>query len=155
MHHTQLLSQLVLDGSLVVDSKAKLRAGTKGRITYHDPCYLARANGISEEPRTLIETAAGPESLVEMERNRCGTACCGAGGGRMWFDDAVDQRIGIGRVREAIETGAQTVAVSCPFCLTMVGDGLAANAPEIKTVDVAELLVEAIEKPEREDAPAE
>ncbi len=155
MHHTQLLSQLVLDGSLVVDSWAKLREGKKGSITFHDPCYLARANGISEEPRRLIEAAAGPESLVEMERNRCRTACCGAGGGRMWFDDAVDERIGIGRVREAVETGAQTVAVSCPFCLTMVGDGLAASAPEIKTIDVAELLAEAIGNSKPEDAPTE
>ena len=138
-----------------LDSKANLREGKKGSITFHDPCYLARANGISEEPRTLIEVAAGPESLVEMERNRCRTACCGAGGGRMWFDDAVDERIGIGRVREAVETGAQTVAVSCPFCLTMVGDGLAASAPEIKTIDVAELLAEAIGNSKPEDAPTE
>ena len=152
MHHTQLLSQLVLDGRLKVDSEAELREGKRGRITYHDPCYLARVNGISEEPRRLIEAVRGPEALVEMERNRSGTACCGAGGGRMWFDDALDERVGGSRVREVIETGAQTVAVSCPFCLTMVGDGLAAKAPHMEVVDIAELLAEVIEEPGRSES---
>jgi len=70
----------------------------------------------------------------------------------MWFDDALDERVGGSRVREVVETGAQTVAVSCPFCLTMVGDGLAAKAPHMEVVDIAELLAEVIEEPGRSES---
>ncbi len=141
LHHTQFLSRLILDGKLKVDPNFY----TNGVITYHDPCYLARVNGIAEEPRQLIEAVGGETSLEEMERNRCGTSCCGAGGGRMWFDDSIDERVGQSRVAEALETGADTVAVSCPFCLTMVGDGIVAKTADVKVKDVSELLAEAID----------
>jgi Fe-S oxidoreductase len=81
--------------------------------------------------------------VIELPRNRANTSCCGGGGGRMWFDDAPAQRIGQGRVREIAATGADAVAVSCPFCLIMLGDGLAAQRPEMRVQDIAELLAEA------------
>lgn len=144
MHHTQYLSQLIMRGKLKVDAKALL--SPDGSITYHDPCYLARVNGISDEPRELITAAAGMKSLQEMDRNRNASSCCGAGGGRMWFDDEPESRIGLTRVQEAIDTKATTVAVSCPFCLTMMTDGVAAKTTEVQVKDVAELLAEAIEE---------
>jgi len=130
-HHTQFLGELVSSG--------KLKAGAvmNEKVTYHDPCYLARVNDITESPRTLL-----PENLEEMPRHGCQTACCGAGGGRMWFDDPASERIGAGRVTEALDTGAQTVAVSCPFCLTMMTDGIAARKPEVKVYDVAEMMID-------------
>ena len=130
-HHTQFLGELVSAGKL------KATAVMNEKVTYHDPCYLARVNGITESPRTLL-----PQNLEEMPRHGCQTACCGAGGGRMWFDDPASERIGAGRVTEALDTGAHTVAVSCPFCLTMMTDGIAAKKPEVKVCDVAELMID-------------
>ena len=145
VHHSQLLAELVESGRLRVRPTAKLA----GSLTYHDPCYLARVSGITDQPRRVIEACDGdsPLAIVEMPRHGRATACCGAGGGRMWFDDAPSERVGIGRVREAIDTGAKTVAVSCPFCLVMVGDGMAASAPYVQVRDISELLVEALEDP--------
>merc|ERR1712000_145414 len=121
----------------VAAGKLKATAVMNEKVTYHDPCYLARVNGITEPPRTLL-----PQNLEEMPRHGCQTACCGAGGGRMWFDDPASERIGTGRVTEALTTGAQTVAVSCPFCLTMMTDGITAKDSEVKVCDVAELMMD-------------
>ena len=130
IHHTQFL------GELVAANKLKAVAVMSESVTYHDPCYLARVNGITEAPRALL-----PE-ITEMPRHGCQTACCGAGGGRMWFDDPAEERIGTGRITEALDTGAQTVAVSCPFCLTMMTDGIAAKNDQVKVRDVSELMLE-------------
>ena len=141
VHHSVFLSQLIMDGKLEVDpAKAGIVAG---KITYHDPCYLARVGGTTEEPRGLIGAAG---ELEEMPRRRQATACCGAGGGRMWFDDEVGARVGRGRVDEALATGADTVAVACPFCLTMMSDGIDAKGGAPKVQDVAELLALAIDQ---------
>jgi Fe-S oxidoreductase len=113
-----------------------------GDVTYHDPCYLARVNGIHEAPREVLNTALGGKSLCEMKRNRTGTSCCGAGGGRMWMEEDPKHRVSTERAKEALGTGAKTVAVGCPFCLTMMSDGVAANGSEARVMDVAELLVE-------------
>ena len=131
VHHTQFLGELVVAGKLIATTVIN------ENVTYHDPCYLARVNGITEAPRALL-----PDALEEMPRNGCQTACCGAGGGRMWFDDPASERIGSGRITEALDTGAKTVAVSCPFCLTMMTDGIAAKSPEIKVCDVAEIMMD-------------
>ena len=130
IHHTQFL------GELVAANKLKAAAVMNESVTYHDPCYLARVNGITEAPRALL-----PE-ITEMPRHGCQTACCGAGGGRMWFDDPAEERIGTGRTTEALDTGAQTVAVSCPFCLTMMTDGIAGKNDQVKVRDVSELMLE-------------
>jgi Fe-S oxidoreductase/nitrate reductase gamma subunit len=142
VHHTELLASLLREGRL-----PRPAGDAAEQITYHDPCYLARVGGVTEEPRELIQITIGKKKshhLIEMDRNRQDTACCGAGGGRMWFDDPVAERIGRGRVAEAVATGAETVAVSCPFCLIMINDGMADQAPDKKVRDVAEILAAAL-----------
>ncbi|MBI3885694.1 MAG: (Fe-S)-binding protein [Opitutae bacterium] len=140
VHHTQLLATLIKEGRLSAVPGAA--ATPAGEVTYHDPCYLARVNGIHEAPREVLATALGGQSLCEMKRNRTGTSCCGAGGGRMWMEEDPKQRVSTERAKEALGTGAKTVAVGCPFCLTMMTDGVDANGSEARVLDVAELLVE-------------
>jgi Fe-S oxidoreductase len=142
LHHSQLLAELV--------EQKRLPAATNngqgsGAMTYHDPCYLARANGIVAAPRQVLSAASnGQLPIVELPRNKCATSCCGAGGGRMWFDDSLAQRVGQGRVSEIAESGAGTVAVACPFCLVMLSDGLAAQKPEVQVRDIAEVMAESL-----------
>jgi Fe-S oxidoreductase len=153
IHHSQLLAELVDQGRL-----APLEAGGDGgqSIAYHDPCYLARASGVVDEPRAVLAAAHGDGALpvIELPRNRLNTSCCGGGGGRMWFDDPPRERVGQGRVAEIVESGAATVAVSCPFCLIMLGDGVAAQRPEMRVRDIADLLAERMLGPERSNEPA-
>jgi Fe-S oxidoreductase len=144
LHHTEFLAKLVAEKRL---RPATASDADHGGVTYHDPCYLARVGGVTEPPRQLLQIASGADAtqpLAEMPRNREQTACCGAGGGRMWFDDAPADRVGTGRVQEALDTGAKTVAVSCPFCLMMMTDGLAARDSSAQVKDVAEILLESL-----------
>ena len=141
-HHSQFLADLLDRGLLPVD--VDQIPALRERLTYHDPCYLARVNQVTESPRRLLEGTQPDVNLVEMPRRERNTACCGAGGGRMWFDDGADQRIGMARVHEALETGAETIAVSCPFCLTMMTDGVSSQAADVNVRDIAELLADAI-----------
>jgi Fe-S oxidoreductase len=147
VHHSQFLLELVQQGRLAVDP-AKLR-GAGQSVTYHDPCYLARASGVTEQPRQILAAiiSDGRGGVVEMPRNRRCTSCCGAGGGRMWFDDSPADRIGNSRINEALSTGATTISVACPFCLLMIGDGVAAKDQATEVCDVAELLCEAVAFP--------
>jgi Fe-S oxidoreductase/nitrate reductase gamma subunit len=148
VHHSQLLAELVEEGRLPRGADAKPNGAP---ITFHDPCYLARVSGITEAPRTVLASAVGDTNrspLVELPRNRRHTSCCGAGGGRMWFDDAPSNRVGQGRVREIVSSGADTVAVACPFCLIMLGDGLAADDTRAQVRDIAEVLADAVLGPE-------
>ncbi len=140
IHHTQLLQQLIDQG------KIKLQEGGafKGqKITYHDSCYLGRSNDIYEAPRAVL--AALDADLAEMERSRSKGLCCGAGGAQMWKEDEPgDKRINIERTEEAISTGAKTIAVNCPFCLTMMSDGVKAKEKQddVMVLDLAELIVD-------------
>jgi Fe-S oxidoreductase len=138
MHHSEFLAELIQSGRLKVSDNSTEAA----TITYHDPCYLARIANTVEAPRELLSATRGAGSIVEMPRHGRQTACCGAGGGRMWFDDGPETRTGRSRVREALATGAPTLAVSCPFCLIMTSDGLAAENSTMAVRDVAEILVE-------------
>lgn len=143
LHHTQFLATLLRDGRLNVPGE--LPASLRGGVTYHDPCYLARVNGIHNEPRDVLNQAVGESAqtdLREMPRCRENTSCCGAGGGRMWMEEPPQQRVSTLRAGEALATGAQTVAVGCPFCLTMMTDGVAANDSTARVLDVAEILAE-------------
>ena len=143
VHHTQFLAKLLREGRLTVSGE--LPESLQGEVTYHDPCYLARVNGIHAEPREVLETALQqpvPGRLKEMPRCREKTSCCGAGGGRMWMEEQPQQRVSTLRAKEALATGAETVAVGCPFCLTMLTDGVAANESKARVLDVAEILVE-------------
>ncbi|MDH3698242.1 MAG: (Fe-S)-binding protein [Flavobacteriaceae bacterium] len=140
MHHTSFLRQLLEDG------KISLEGGTyKGkRITYHDPCYLGRANGIFEAPRELIRKLDA--ELVEMKSCKQRGLCCGAGGAQMFKEpEKGDKDVNIERTEQALETQAEIIAAACPFCNTMMTDGVKGKDKEqsIKVVDVAELIADA------------
>jgi Fe-S oxidoreductase len=139
-HHTQFLAALLAEGRLAVPAGPALAS-----ITYHDPCYLARVNGIEAAPRQVLRAALSgeePGELREMPRHGAKTACCGAGGGRMWMEEDPKHRVSTGRAAEALATGAQVVAIGCPFCLTMMTDGVATQGAETRVLDVAEILAE-------------
>ena len=136
VHHTQLLNQLVKEGKLKPVAKS-----TK-TLTYHDPCYLGRHNQIYEAPRELLG-ATGVE-VTEMPRNQERSFCCGAGGARMWQEEKLGTRINLNRVDEAIATGAEEVAVGCPFCRVMISDGATARTSEVEVLDVAQALLRSV-----------
>jgi Fe-S oxidoreductase len=137
IHHTQFLEQLLSDGRLT----APPGASGGDAMTYHDPCYLARVHGIHDAPRNVLKSALGPAiGFREMPRRREKTFCCGAGGGRMWMEEEPQQRVCSLRAKEALGTGATTVAAACPFCLTMLTDGVAAQTESAQVLDVAEIL---------------
>jgi Fe-S oxidoreductase len=137
-HHTQLLYDL-LD-----DKKVPLKpddGGAKEKVTFHDPCYLGRYNKVYDEPRNSLKVLNNVE-LVEMERTRGASFCCGAGGGRLFMEEHIGKRVNIERTEQALATGATTVAVGCPFCMTMITDGTKAKGVDekVKVKDVAELI---------------
>ena len=145
IHHTGFLDELIRNDRLRVSLNGSVRPkAALASVTYHDPCYLARVQNVTAAPRALLSKAAGEKGIVEMPRHGRQTACCGAGGGRMWFDDTADKRVGQSRVAEALATGAQTLAVSCPFCLTMTTDGIAARRGNMVVRDIAEILADAL-----------
>ena len=141
VHHTQLLNQLVKEGRLKPVAPNKTDAK---KLTYHDPCYLGRHNQIYEPPRELLESA-GVE-VNEMPRNQERSFCCGAGGGRMWMEEKIGSRINLNRVDEAIATGAQEVAVACPFCRVMVADGMVARDSAVQVLDVAQIMLRSVKR---------
>lgn len=142
MHHTTLLQQLIDEG------KIKLKEGGtfKGKkITYHDSCYLGRANGIYEAPRKILE--ALDADLVELKRCRSNGLCCGAGGAQMFKEEEKgNSRINFERAEEAIASGAETIVANCPFCVTMLGDGVKNKEKEdsVSVKDIAEIVLENI-----------
>ena len=147
VHHTQLLNRLVREGKL---TPVKDGAGAAKRsITYHDPCYLGRHNQVYSPPRELLEILPGAE-FVEMERNSERSFCCGAGGARMWMEENLGERINMNRTREAVGTGADQIAVGCPFCRVMLADGLTSQQAsgeareEVEVLDVAQMLLASV-----------
>lgn len=139
VHHTQLLNQLVREGKLKPVPSASAKSES---ITYHDPCYLGRHNEIYQPPRELLE-ATGAQ-FIEMPRNKDRSFCCGAGGGRMWMEEKLGSRINLNRVDEAIATGADQVAVACPFCRVMVSDGMTGRQSDVEVLDVAQRLLKVL-----------
>ena len=138
IHHTTLIN------NLVKDNKISISGGYyKGKkITYHDPCYLGRANGIYDAPRDIIEKLDA--ELVEMKSCKSKSLCCGAGGAQMFKEpEKGNQDINIKRSEEAIDTEAKIVAVSCPFCSTMMSDGMTSKQKEIDVVDIAQMIEKA------------
>lgn len=142
IHHTTLLQQLINEGKI----RLKEGGAFKGkRITFHDSCYLGRANDIYEAPRKVLEALDG--ELVEMKRCRSNGLCCGAGGAQMFKEDEPGKtRINLERTTEALETGAKVIASSCPFCNTMMTDGVKLNEKEeeVKVYDIAEMIAESM-----------
>lgn len=140
VHHTQLLQQLIDEGRIKMTDGDSFKGK---KITYHDSCYLGRANGVYEAPRAVLESIDG--QLVEMKRSRQNGLCCGAGGAQMWKEDEPgDKRINMERTDEALATGASVIAVNCPFCLTMMTDGVTAREKqgEVMVYDLSELIVQ-------------
>jgi Fe-S oxidoreductase len=140
VHHSVFLQGLLADGRLRVASE-----GPASSVTFHDSCYMARYNGVIAAPRDVLGSVPGLE-LREMERSGKNTFCCGAGGGRMWMEETRGTRINAERTRQALETGAATVATSCPYCMVMLKDGLADAAPggEVSARDIAEILADSV-----------
>ena len=136
VHHSAYLRQLLAEGRLVVEANGGMES-----VTLHDSCYLARYNDIVAEPRDVLRALPMLE-LREMEKRERSTFCCGAGGGRMWMEETVGTRINVERARQVVATGARTVVTECPFCMTMLRDGLAAGDgwPEVETADLAEVV---------------
>jgi Fe-S oxidoreductase len=143
LHHTQLLNTLVKEGKLKTSPH---KADQK--ITFHDPCYLGRHNQIYAPPRELLE-ASGCD-IEEMPRNQERSFCCGGGGGRMWMEEKIGTRINLNRVDEVIDTGVAEVAVACPFCRIMVGDGMVARQSDVEVLDVAQVLLRSVKASEAE-----
>lgn len=143
IHHTQLIQDLINTGKLVLENKGLFKGK---KITFHDPCYLGRANDVYEAPRVLIEKLDA--ELVEMKRCKSKGLCCGAGGAQMFKEaEKGDKEINIERTEQAMETEPEIIATGCPFCNTMMTDGVKNFEKEdhIKVLDVAELIANAKE----------
>jgi len=141
IHHSTFLQQLINDGKIKLEGGGSFKGK---KITYHDSCYLGRANNIYEAPRSVLE--ALDADLVEMKRCRTTGLCCGAGGAQMFKDaEKGKKEINVERTEEALATGATTIAVACPFCMTMMSDGVKSKEREadVKVKDLAELIAEA------------
>jgi Fe-S oxidoreductase len=140
-HHTDFIAELVNVGKL------KLSTDGNGAVTYHDPCYLGRHNGIFDSPRALIESTG--TKLTEPKRNRSNSFCCGAGGGQFWKEEEQgNERVSTNRYRELKQTGAKAVATGCPFCMRMLTEETAKEEPEsaMEVVDVAEIVARSLSK---------
>ena len=144
VHHATFLEQLVKEGKL------KLRQSAQGTVTFHDPCYLGRYNGEYDAPRELIAAVNGAQP-AEMRRSHDKSFCCGAGGGRMWMEEREGKRVNIERTEEALELKPDVIGTGCPFCMTMLTDGIKEKgaAEQVAVKDIAELLLEAVEPPAR------
>jgi Fe-S oxidoreductase len=137
VHYTQYLLDLHQQGHLKPNNQ------NQGSLTFHDSCYLGRWNGIYEAPRDLLRSMNSSGSLVEMQRTGEKGFCCGAGGGRMFMEETLGKRINIDRAEEVMKTGAATLASACPFCATMLMDGLMDKESDIIVKDIAEIVDEA------------
>ncbi len=141
INYLQFLDQCIESGQLKIDPTSLSNV----TITYHDPCYLGRANDIYFEPRSILKKLTS--KIVEMERNKSFALCCGAGGGQMFKEaEKGDREIFIERTEEALRTGAKVIATACPFCMTMLTDGIKYKnrEEEIKNFDIAELIVQSL-----------
>jgi Fe-S oxidoreductase len=139
IHHTQLINEMISKGRIQVHSDAS------HKITFHDPCYLGRQNGILIEPRQVIQSTQG--TYLELGRHGKKSFCCGAGGAQMWKEEEHGtERVNANRFREALETGADTLAVGCPFCMVMLNDAKKDANSEMQVMDIAEIIAEKIVK---------
>ncbi|HAE12614.1 MAG: (Fe-S)-binding protein [Chitinophagales bacterium] len=140
MHHSQFIQQLIAEGKLSMQGGGTFKGK---RITYHDSCYLGRANGVYEAPRAVLEILDA--ELVEMKRCKSKGLCCGAGGAQMFKEaEAGEKEVNIERTEEALETKPDIIAAACPFCSTMMTDGVkhAEKEDSVKVYDIAELIVQ-------------
>ncbi len=140
MHYTQLLAPLIEEGKLTFSGRVEKT------VTYHDPCFLGKQNKIFDQPRAILQAIPGVK-FVEMDRIRERSLCCEGGGGRMWFEGTnTEERLAFLRVHEAADTGADVLAVACPFCMAMLEDAVKVQGLEeqLKVMDILELVAEAL-----------
>ena len=140
LHYSQVIAQLLEEGKLTFSGE------TERKVTYHDPCFLGKQNQVFDEPRAILEAIPGVE-FVEMDRIRERSLCCEGGGGRMWFEGTnTEERLAFQRVHEAAATGADVLAVACPFCLSMFEDAVKVQGldEQLKVMDIMQLVVEAL-----------
>jgi Fe-S oxidoreductase/nitrate reductase gamma subunit len=131
IHHSELLNSLIKEGRLSA-------AGGDAKTTYHDPCYLGRYNDVYDAPRDVIG------SVIEMERSGSSSFCCGAGGAQFWMEDKVGKKVNVERAQEALATGADEIAVACPFCFIMIDDAVKELGQEIPVRDISQILAERV-----------
>jgi Fe-S oxidoreductase len=138
IHHTQLIARLFAEGRLRADPKFE-------RVIYHEPCYLGRHNGEFAAPREILARVVR-DAPLEFALNREKAMCCGAGGGRMWLEEKIGERINVVRVRQALPHSPKVIATACPYCAVMISDGVSAleKVDAIAVRDVAELVAEAL-----------
>ncbi|HUO51702.1 MAG TPA: (Fe-S)-binding protein [Gemmatimonadaceae bacterium] len=138
IHHSTLIERLIEDGRLSL----RTDEGRDLTMAYHDSCYLGRYNDVYDEPRAVLKRALPVMRMVEPARSRDRGLCCGAGGGRMFMEEKTGKRINLERTEELLATGADSIAVACPFCMTMLLDGLKAKGSDVPIVDIAEAVAE-------------
>jgi len=143
IHHSTFIERLLNEGRLTLATDE----GKALTMAYHDSCYLGRYNDVYDAPRNALRRALPVMTLAEPERSRDRGLCCGAGGGRMFMEETVGKRINIERTEELLATGAEQIAVACPFCMTMITDGVKAKGSEVPVLDIAEAVAERLAAP--------
>ena len=134
VHHTQLIEELLAQGRIRVNASLQ-------RVVFHDPCYLGRHNGEFDAPRAVLARLCS-DAPLEMALSREKAMCCGAGGGRMWMEERTGERINVERKKELLATGAEAIAVACPFCMTMLADAGKALDSHVPVYDIAEVVAD-------------